>query len=182
MSKGCLTKWIMIFMCLYHAVFRKPRWLKGCLSPGWLELFNYCFGIGVWFGIISLNFFSKRSSFLEPLSRASSPQRRIVSNPWQRSILGFWVFGFFGGWKRLSLVPRSHALKCHLFYPADEVFLQLPRFIQVHGFVSKTAEVQFFSIPCSASSICQTRSSAGAWCFVWLFIGDFWQFDFSCCQ
>ena len=173
MSKGCLTKWIMIFMCLYHAVFRKPRWLKGWLSPGWLESFNYCFGIGVWFGIISLNFFSKRSSFLEPLSRASSPQRRIVSNPWQRSILGFWVFGFFGGWKRCHWCPAPTRW---------DVIDSIPHFIQVHGFVSKTAEVQFFSIPCSASSICQTRSSAGAWCFVWLFIGDFWRFDFSCCQ
>ena len=93
MSKGCLTKWIMN-ICMNHAVFRMPRWLEGRQPPGWLELFNHCFGIGVWFEITSLNYFSKRSRVPEPLYRTSSPQRWIESNPWRRFILGFESLAF----------------------------------------------------------------------------------------
>ena len=94
--------------CWYHAVFRKPRLLKDWLSLGWLESFDHYFGIGVWFGITSLNYFGKRSRFPVPLYRTSSPQRWIKSNPWRRFILGFESLAFLVVEKYVTSARPQH--------------------------------------------------------------------------
>ena len=125
--------------CWYHAVFRKPRLLKDWLSPGWLESFDHYFGIGVWFGITSLNYFGKRSRFPVPVYRTSSPRRWIDSSPWRCFILGFESLAFLvvekdvtGAWLQrvemsLILSSGSSVSASPAFHTSPWVFFQNSR-------------------------------------------------------